>query len=103
MNYTDADYAAAKETWNDRITRAALPHVPDFRAATIDTDMFTPRTIRKFTDKPLQPEHLDRIERQLARLQRFFGETFKLPHSRRDEGSREFLGTDLQKSVFRRE
>jgi phytoene dehydrogenase-like protein len=49
MNYGDAQYAEAKETWNERITGAALSHVPDFRAATVDTDMFTPRTIKKFT------------------------------------------------------
>lgn len=49
MRYSDDEYAAAKQTWNDRITTAALRHVPDFRPAAVDTDMFTPRTIRKFT------------------------------------------------------
>jgi len=49
MQFSESDYAEAKRKWNDRITTAALRHVPDFRAAAIDTDMFTPRTIRKFT------------------------------------------------------
>src|SRR5262245_9328271 len=49
MNYSDEDYAAAKHDWNNRIIASALHHVPDFRAAVVDTDISTPRTIRKFT------------------------------------------------------
>ncbi len=49
MNYGEDEYAAAKESWNERITAAALGHVPDFRPAIVDSDMFTPRTIKKFT------------------------------------------------------
>ncbi|MBI3864332.1 MAG: NAD(P)/FAD-dependent oxidoreductase, partial [Planctomycetia bacterium] len=49
MKYGDDEYAAAKTHWNERITAAALGHVPDFRSSIIDTDMFTPRTIKKFT------------------------------------------------------
>lgn len=49
MNYSDEEYAAAKQIWNDRIVASALHHVPDFRQHVVDTDMFTPRTIRKFT------------------------------------------------------
>jgi phytoene dehydrogenase-like protein len=49
MQYSENDYVAAKRKWNDHITTAALRHVPDFRPAVVDTDMFTPRTIRKFT------------------------------------------------------
>lgn len=49
MHYSDDEYAAAKEKWNERITTAALGHVPDFRPGIIDVDMFTPRTIKKFT------------------------------------------------------
>lgn len=49
MNFDDDEYAAAKQDWNDRITASALQHVPDFRPAAIDTDIFTPRTIKKFT------------------------------------------------------
>ena len=49
MQNDETEYTAAKQSWSDRITQAALPHVPDFRAQTIDSDMFTPRTIKKFT------------------------------------------------------
>jgi phytoene dehydrogenase-like protein len=49
MNFTEVDYAAQKKIWNDRIIESALKHIPDFRPAVIDTDIFTPRTIRKFT------------------------------------------------------
>ena len=49
MEYGEEEYRAAKLEWNDRITQAALPHVPDFRSAVVDSDMFTPRTIKKFT------------------------------------------------------
>ncbi len=45
----EEDYIAAKEVWRERIVESALKHVPDFRQAIVDTDMFTPRTIRKFT------------------------------------------------------
>lgn len=43
------DYAAAKREWYDRMTASAVRFVPDFRAQTIDTDMFTPTTVRRFT------------------------------------------------------
>jgi phytoene dehydrogenase-like protein len=49
MNYAESEYAAAKLLWNERISASALQHVPDFRPAAIDTDIFTPRTIKKFT------------------------------------------------------
>lgn len=49
MDLPEESYVAAKQTWFDRIVAAALPHIPDFRAHVIDTDTFTPRTIRKFT------------------------------------------------------
>jgi phytoene dehydrogenase-like protein len=49
MNFTETDYAAQKEIWNDRIIESALRHVPDFRPSVIDTDIFTPRTIKRFT------------------------------------------------------
>jgi phytoene dehydrogenase-like protein len=49
MNYSDDEYAAAKAAWNDRIVDSALRHIPDFRSAVVDMDMFTPRTIQKFT------------------------------------------------------
>ncbi len=49
MNLPEDEYVTAKATWNDRIIASALEHVCDFRPAIVDTDMFTPRTIRKFT------------------------------------------------------
>ena len=35
--------------WNDRIIESAINHIPDFRKHVVDTDVFTPRTIRRFT------------------------------------------------------
>jgi phytoene dehydrogenase-like protein len=49
MHLPEPDYVAAKKTWNDRIVESSLTHIPDFRRQVIDTDTFTPRTIRKFT------------------------------------------------------
>ncbi len=46
----DADaYKAAKLEWYDRLAVSAARFVPDFRPAVIETDMFTPLTIRRFT------------------------------------------------------
>ena len=42
-------YALEKLRWYDRLTDAAVRFVPDYRAYVIDTDMFTPTTIRRFT------------------------------------------------------
>ncbi len=42
-------YQLAKLGWYDRIVAAAVRFVPDFRSAVIETDMFTPTTIRRFT------------------------------------------------------
>jgi phytoene dehydrogenase-like protein len=49
MNLPEEEYVAAKDHWNDRILETAVAHVPDFRHRVIDTDVFTPRTIRRFT------------------------------------------------------
>jgi phytoene dehydrogenase-like protein len=49
MNLPEEEYVAAKDRWNDRILETAVAHVPDFRHRVIDTDVFTPRTIRRFT------------------------------------------------------
>jgi phytoene dehydrogenase-like protein len=46
---TPDEYAAAKREWYDRMTASAVRFVPDFRPQTIETDMFTPTTIRRFT------------------------------------------------------
>ncbi|MFM7167615.1 MAG: phytoene desaturase family protein [Planctomycetaceae bacterium] len=49
MSLPDDQYAAEKQRWNDRIVASAVQHMPDFRGRVIDTDVFTPRTIRRFT------------------------------------------------------
>jgi phytoene dehydrogenase-like protein len=48
-DFTEADYTAAKEQWCERMATGAVKHIPDFRSNIVDSDMFTPRTIRKFT------------------------------------------------------
>ncbi|MGE0759231.1 MAG: phytoene desaturase family protein [Pirellulaceae bacterium] len=45
----DSDYQLAKLKWYDRSVASAVRFVPDFRSHVIDTDMFTPKTIRRFT------------------------------------------------------
>jgi phytoene dehydrogenase-like protein len=42
-------YRAAKIEWYDRLATSAARFVPDFRPAVIETDMFTPLTIHRFT------------------------------------------------------
>jgi phytoene dehydrogenase-like protein len=42
-------YRLAKLRWYDRMAASAVRFVPDFRSAVVDTDMFTPLTIRRFT------------------------------------------------------
>ena len=42
-------YRLAKLRWYDRITTSAVRFVPDFRSSVIETDMFTPKTIRRYT------------------------------------------------------
>jgi phytoene dehydrogenase-like protein len=44
-----ADYPVAKQTWYDRMVSTAARYVPDFRADVVDTDVFTPLTIQRFT------------------------------------------------------
>ena len=46
----DADsYRLAKCRWYDRTVDSAVRFVPDFRGAVVETDMFTPTTIRRYT------------------------------------------------------
>ncbi len=42
-------YELEKLRWCDRITAAAVRFMPDYRSHVIDTDMFTPTTILRFT------------------------------------------------------
>ncbi len=44
-------YRLEKLRWYDRLAEVAARHVPDFRSQVIDTDMFTPTTIRRFTGR----------------------------------------------------
>jgi phytoene dehydrogenase-like protein len=42
-------YRLEKLRWYDRLAASAVRFVPDFRSRVIDSDMFTPTTIRRFT------------------------------------------------------
>ncbi|MCI0357537.1 MAG: NAD(P)/FAD-dependent oxidoreductase [Planctomycetaceae bacterium] len=42
-------YRIEKLRWYDRLAASAVRFVPDFRSRVIDTDLFTPATIRRFT------------------------------------------------------
>jgi phytoene dehydrogenase-like protein len=42
-------YRLEKLRWYDRLAESVVRFVPDFRSRVIDTDMFTPTTIRRFT------------------------------------------------------
>jgi phytoene dehydrogenase-like protein len=45
----DESYQREKARWYDALTESAVRFVPDFRRAVVATDMFTPKTIRRFT------------------------------------------------------
>jgi len=45
----ESTYQLEKLRWYDRITESAVRFVPDYRLHVIDTDMFTPTTIVRFT------------------------------------------------------
>ncbi len=45
----EREYARQKMRWYDESTASAVRFVPDFRRRVIDTDVFTPKTIRRFT------------------------------------------------------
>jgi phytoene dehydrogenase-like protein len=42
-------YRLEKRRWYEKIVASAVRFVPDFRGAVVDTDVFTPRTIQRFT------------------------------------------------------
>ena len=42
-------YRLEKSRWYDRITDSAVRFIPDYRGRVVDTDMFTPTTIVRFT------------------------------------------------------
>jgi phytoene dehydrogenase-like protein len=45
----EEDYRREKNRWYDLSTDSAVRFVPEFRHHAIDTDMFTPKTIKRFT------------------------------------------------------
>ncbi len=45
----ESAYRVEKLRWYDRTAAAAVRFMPDFRGHVVDTDMFTPTTIRRFT------------------------------------------------------
>ena len=45
----EASYRLEKLRWYDKIVQSAVRFVPDYRGHTIATDVFTPKTIRRFT------------------------------------------------------
>ncbi|MEX0818974.1 MAG: NAD(P)/FAD-dependent oxidoreductase, partial [Pirellulaceae bacterium] len=49
MSLADDAYQLEKLRWYDRTIASAVRFIPDFRGHVIDTDMFTPKTIRRFT------------------------------------------------------
>lgn len=49
LNLPPEQYEREKSYWGQRLLESALRVIPDFRHAIVDTDFFTPRTIRKFT------------------------------------------------------
>ncbi|EDY84077.1 FAD dependent oxidoreductase, putative [Verrucomicrobiia bacterium DG1235] len=53
IGYSDTDYAEAKKQWFRRIQKSILPMMPEatrnYSDDLVATDMFTPRTVKKFT------------------------------------------------------
>ena len=49
MKLPAEDYVAQKQHWEQRMIASALSVMPDFRPAIVDSDMFTPKTIYRFT------------------------------------------------------
>ncbi|MEZ6058386.1 MAG: NAD(P)/FAD-dependent oxidoreductase [Planctomycetaceae bacterium] len=49
LTLPDDEYQAEKVRWGERILAAAAPYIPDIQSHIVDTDLFTPRTIRRFT------------------------------------------------------
>ena len=48
-NLPEEQYRLEKLKWYDRAIASAVRFVPDFRGHVVDTDTFTPATIRRFT------------------------------------------------------
>jgi phytoene dehydrogenase-like protein len=50
-NLSPEEYQEQKRLWYEKIQASAIRFMPDFRKHVIDTDMFTPTTVRRFTGK----------------------------------------------------
>lgn len=50
-NLSPEEYKIQKQFWYEKTLESAARFMPDFRKHVIDTDMFTPLTIRRFTGK----------------------------------------------------
>ncbi|MGD9633584.1 MAG: phytoene desaturase family protein [Pirellulales bacterium] len=48
-NLDEESYRLEKNRWYDRITESAVRFMPDYRSRVVDTDMFTPTTVVRFT------------------------------------------------------
>lgn len=48
-NLDDAEYQRQKYRWYDSAVASCVRFIPDFRRHVVDTDIFTPKTIRRFT------------------------------------------------------
>ena len=49
LGLSDGEYEKQKVGWCQRLLDSTLRFMPDFTKAIVDTDIFTPRTIKKFT------------------------------------------------------
>ncbi len=49
FNLEEDEYRLQKARWYDRAVESAVRFMPDYRPYVIDTDMFTPHTLRRFT------------------------------------------------------
>jgi len=47
--FPEEEYRREKRQWYDRLAASAARFVPDFRPAVMDIDMFTPKTIHRYT------------------------------------------------------
>jgi phytoene dehydrogenase-like protein len=48
---SEPEYAAAKQHWYERLVASAIRFIADFRSHVVAVDVFTPKTIRRFTGK----------------------------------------------------
>lgn len=49
MGWPEEEYIQQKTYWTEKIVESAIRVMPDFRSHIIETDAFTPRTIKKYT------------------------------------------------------